>query len=61
MKNLSKKLVLVVVLIVGGFALNSCTDNTTEQIEEISSNELQLIDKEELGGDQDEDEETGSE
>ncbi|CAM1343757.1 hypothetical protein [Tenacibaculum amylolyticum] len=54
MKNLSKKLVLVVVLIIGAFALNSCTDNTIEQIEEISNNDIQLIENEEAGDDEDE-------
>ncbi|AUC15456.1 hypothetical protein BTO06_10015 [Tenacibaculum sp. SZ-18] len=43
MKNLGKKLVVVLVVVFGSLALGSCTD-TSKEVEELSQqNELQLI------------------
>ncbi len=59
MKKLIKKIVIVLVLMLGSTSLTSCTDTAEQQLEELQNGELQLIEKEELGGDIEDDEETG--
>ena len=52
-----KKFVLLVVLV--SIAFVSCTDNTLEEIENQELNEIQLIDKKEIGDDEEEQQEEG--
>ena len=55
-----KKVALILMVVVGFTLLTGCTDQTKEFEERIElENELQLIDKGELGGDDDEDDTLG--
>ncbi|CAL2083475.1 hypothetical protein [Tenacibaculum sp. 190524A02b] len=53
-----KKVTLIVGIIIGMLSLNSCTDNTLEEVETKEQHRIQFIDKEDAtnsnGGEEDE-------
>ncbi|CAL2107479.1 hypothetical protein T190115A13A_460005 [Tenacibaculum sp. 190524A02b] len=50
-----KKVTLIVGIIIGMLSLNSCTDNTLEEVENREQQRVQFIDKDEIENPRDKD------